>query len=126
MKLRIRGNTLRLRLTRPEVDAVVEGGEAREAMALPGGAALTYVFARGEAGLPAATLVAGAAGAELRVTWPRAAVQAWAADNSAVSLRALLPLAGGEDALSLLVEKDFPCLVVREGEDDTPAFARPG
>lgn len=126
MKLRIRGNTLRLRLTRPEVDAVVQGGEAREAMALPGGPALAYVFARGEAGLPAATLVTGTAGAELRVTWPRAAVLAWAQDNSAVSLRALLPLAGGEDALSLLVEKDFPCLVVREGEDDTHAFARPG
>jgi hypothetical protein len=124
MKLRIRANTLRLRLVRAEVEQLLADGETREAMAMPG-AALGYALALREVGEPAATLTTGAGGAELRVLWPRAAVVAWANDPRAVSLRAVVTLAGTEPGLSLLVEKDFPCLVDREGEDDSDAFARP-
>lgn len=128
MKLRIRANTLRLRLVRAEVDQLLTSGETREAMPALGGA-LDYVFALGDVATASAELKASAAGAELRVTWPRAEATAWAQDPRAVGMRATLALpatvtaAAGE--LSLLVEKDFPCLVVREGEDDSDAFARP-
>lgn len=128
MKLRIRANTLRLRLVRAEVDELLSSGETREAMPALGGA-LDYVFALGDIAAATATLTTGTAGTELRVTWPRAAATAWAQDPRAVGMRALVSLpatataAAGE--LSLLVEKDFPCLVVREGEDDSDAFARP-
>ena len=132
MKLRIRANTLRLRLVRAEVDELLATGQTREVMPVPG-AALAYAFALDEAAAvgstPTTTLVTTATGAELRVTWPRAEAEAWARDPSAVSLRGKVALpAAGADApaeLSLLVEKDFPCLVVREGEDDSDAFARP-
>ena len=128
MKLRIRANTLRLRLVRAEVDALLANGETREAMPALGGA-LDYVFALGAGDAPTAELKTSAAGAELRVTWPRAEAIAWAQDPRAVGMRATVALPAGADGkageLSLLVEKDFPCLVVREGEDDSDAFARP-
>ncbi len=132
MKLRIRSNTLRLRLVRAEVDQLLASGETREAMPALGGA-LDYVFALGDVATATAALKTSDAGAELRVTWPRAEATAWAQDPRAVGMRATVALpatatatttaAAGE--LSLLVEKDFPCLVVREGEDDSDAFARP-
>lgn len=128
MKLRIRANTLRLRLVRAEVDELLATGQTREAMPVPG-ASLGYAFALDDAATPGTTLTLQAAGAELRVTWPRAEAEAWARDPSAVSLRGKVTWsAAGVDQpaeLSLLVEKDFPCLVVREGEDDSDAFARP-
>lgn len=126
MKLRIRANTLRLRLVRAEVDELLATGQTREVMPVPG-AALGYAFALAESAAPATALTTGADGAELRVTWPRAEAEAWARDPSAVSLRGKVALPGGTEPaeLALLVEKDFPCLVVREGEDDSDAFARP-
>jgi len=128
MKLRIRANTLRLRLVRAEVDQLLASGETREAMPALGGA-LDYVFALGDEAAASAELKTSAAGAELRVTWPRAEATAWAQDPRAVGMRATVALPAATTAaageLSLLVEKDFPCLVVREGEDDSDAFARP-
>ena len=128
MKLRIRANTLRLRLVRAEVDQLLASGETREAMPALGGA-LDYIFALGDEATASAELKTSAAGAELRVTWPRAEATAWAQDPRAVAMRATVALpataASAAGELSLLVEKDFPCLVVREGEDDSDAFARP-
>ena len=43
MKLRIRANTLRLRLVRAEVDELLATGQTREVMPVPG-AALAYAF----------------------------------------------------------------------------------
>ena len=44
MKLRIRGNTLRLRLSRNEVDSVARGKEVGESTSFPGGGKLQYVL----------------------------------------------------------------------------------
>ena len=44
MKLRIRGNTLRLRLSRSEVDLVGQGKEVEESTSFPGGGKLQYVL----------------------------------------------------------------------------------
>ena len=44
MKLRIRGNTLRLRLSRSEVDSVGQGKEVEESTSFPGGGKLQYVL----------------------------------------------------------------------------------
>lgn len=128
MKLRIRANTLRLRLMRAEVDQLLAAGETGESMPALGGA-LAYAFALGDGDAAIAELKTGAHGVELRVTWPRAEATAWAQDPREVGMRATVALPAGADGkageVSLLVEKDFPCLVVREGEDDSDAFARP-
>lgn len=118
MKLRIRGDSIRLRLTRGEVQSLVADGRVAERTHLPAGTAFGYEL-RVEAGrqLPAATFEAGVLGVAL----PIATAAAWAGSEE-VAIRAELPLASG--TLSLLIEKDFPCMVVRAGEDDSDAFQR--
>jgi hypothetical protein len=117
MKLRIRGDSIRLRLTRSEVQDLVLRGTVAETTHLPVGPAFGYQL-RADALAPAATATFEAG--VLGIAVPRSAAEAWAASEE-VAIRADVPVAGG--ALSILVEKDFPCLTVREGEDDSDAFA---
>ncbi|MBS0394397.1 MAG: hypothetical protein JSR54_07190 [Proteobacteria bacterium] len=118
MKLRIRGDSVRLRLARGEVQALVQSGAVRERTRVPGGAAFGYELRSDPA---AAAVAASFDGGVLAVTVPAAAAVAWAGSQE-VAIRAELPLAGG--ALAVLIEKDYPCLTVRAGEDDSDAFAR--
>ncbi len=118
MKLRIRGDSVRLRLTRGEVQALVQGGAVRERTRVPGGTAFGYELLSDPA---AAAVAVRFDGGVLAVTVPAATAAAWAGSEE-VALGAELPLPGG--ALSVLIEKDFPCLTVRAGEDDSDAFAR--
>ncbi|MBK8241511.1 MAG: hypothetical protein IPK74_38870 [Deltaproteobacteria bacterium] len=121
MKLRIRGDALRLRLSQGDLETLVEAGEVIDTV--PFGAfapTLRYVL-RADDG--AASLAASFDGAAIVVTLPRAWVLRLA-DTDEVGVR-------GEQAidaartLSLLVEKDFRCLVPRDGEDDSDGFGRP-
>lgn len=118
MKLRIRGDSIRLRLTRGEVADLIAQGRVAEHTHLPAGAGFRYEL-RADAGARAvsASFEAGVLGIAL----PKAAADAWARSEE-VGIRAEVPLAEG--ALSVLVEKDYPCLTVRAGEDDSDAFAR--
>jgi hypothetical protein len=118
MKLRIRGDSIRLRLTRGEVADLVAKGRVAEHTHLPAGAGFRYEL-RTDSGARAvaATFDAGVLG----ILVPKAAAEAWA-QSEEVGIRAEVPLAEG--ALAVLVEKDYPCLTVRTGEDDSDAFAR--
>ncbi len=118
MKLRIRGDSIRLRLTRGEVQDLVVTGAVVERTRLPAGPGFGYEL-RAVASADAVT--AGLDGGVLAVAVPRAAAESWAASEE-VAIRGEVPVAGG--TLSILVEKDFPCLTVRAGEDDSDAFAR--
>jgi hypothetical protein len=118
MKLRIRGNSIRLRLTRGEVQDLVTEGRVAELTRLPVGPAFGYQLrADAAAGAVTATFEAGVLG----VAVPKAAAAAWAASDE-VAIEGAVPVADG--TLTILVEKDFPCLTVRAGEDDSDAFAR--
>jgi hypothetical protein len=118
MKLRIRGDSLRLRLTRGEVAALAARGAVEEATHFPEGAALRYrLLAERDAPAPSARFAAGV----LTVALPEARARAWAASED-VSIEAAVPCEGG--TLRILVEKDFPCPTSRPGEDDSDAFAR--
>lgn len=119
MKLRIRGNSVRLRLSRGEVQAVAEARAVEEHTHFAPGAVLTYRFALGS-GAPSARFD----GRVLEVTWPHDVGVAWALGTE-ITLEALLPLAGHEDGLRVLVEKDFACLQPRPGEDESDAFPHP-
>ena len=114
MKLRIKGDSLRLRLTRGEVAALASDGVLSERMQLPG-ASLTYaIVADPDATSMSAQLHDGA----LTVTAPAAMVRSWVG-SEAISLEAQ------DGPLRILVEKDFACLTPREGEDDSDAFPNP-
>ena len=121
MKLRIRGNTIRLRLKRGEVDRVASGKSVVEQTRFPD-TTLTYRLEVSNDGAFSATF----ADHELVVHVPPAEASRWA-ETDQVSLFTDLELQGG-DTLSLLVEKDFACLAPgdhRAHEDDTDTFAHP-
>lgn len=125
MKLRIRGNSLRLRLTRGEVAALAERGRVDDGIAFGSepGARLGYSIVCAD---DASVLSARLGGGAIVVTVPAAVARAWAASDD-VSLEAEQALGGGGggDVLRLLVEKDFACLQPRTDEDDGDAFPNP-
>jgi hypothetical protein len=114
MKLRIRGDSLRLRLTRGEVRRLRETGSVVETIHF-GASELHYELRSVDVDTP----VASFDGARIVVSLPRAAADAWA-DGDEVGIAVEL------GPLSLLIEKDFRCLAPREGEDDGDAFPHPG
>ncbi len=121
MKLRIKGNSIRLRLTRSELAEIDERGVVADAIDFGAGATLSYALrADPTTDTPRATL--DARGIAVRV--PAAQIARWVADESMVSIRAEQAL-GEPSLLSILVEKDFACLKPREGEDESDMFEHP-
>lgn len=122
MKLRIRGNSLRLRLKRSEVDRIGAGEAILDATRFPG-AVLSYSL---RVSSDARQLVAALSGSDVVVTVPASEAKRWASTDD-VSLTGSLDLPGG-DALAILIEKDFACLTPGHGrshEDDEDAFPHP-
>lgn len=119
MKLRIRGDSIRIRVSQSEVGRILEAGVCEDRVRFAGGAALTY---RVEV-VPDGRLEARLAGSVLTLCVPRALVDGWA-EPAEVSIAGSQPLAGG-DSLALLLEKDFACLAPRAGEDESDLFPNP-
>ena len=122
MKLRIRGNTVRLRLSRGEIDALARDGHVEDAVEFgpSAGERLVYrIEAKGEASHPTATFAHGG----IVITLPATVAVEWARSDR-VGVEGEQPVGDGK-SLRILVEKDFACLQPRAGEDDTDAFANP-
>lgn len=120
MKLRIRGNTIRLRLTQGEVDTFLSSGRVEEFTHLGPGERLVYAL---EASATASDLAARFDGGRLTVFVPEAAARDWATTEQ-VGLEGEQPVEAGT-LLSILVEKDFECLHRRPTEDDADTFPHP-
>jgi hypothetical protein len=119
LKLRIQDNSIRLRLTRSEVDALDADGSVTASVSFPDGARLEYSLETSSlTGQPRAQFSTD----RLVVQVPQATARQWAATEE-VSITGAQPLEDGE--LSLLIEKDFACLTPREGEDDSEMFPHP-
>jgi hypothetical protein len=119
LKLRIQDNSIRLRLTRSEVDALDADGSVTASVSFPDGARLEYAVETSSlTGQPRAQFSAD----RLVVQVPQAIARQWAVTEE-VSISGAQPLEDGE--LSLLIEKDFACLTPREGEDDSDMFPHP-
>ena len=112
MKLRIKGNSLRLRLSRPEVNQVAAEGRLENQTDF-GAGVLRFVFA---ASKEAAALSARFEEGSILVVAPIAQVAAWAA-NEDVGLYGEQSVSE-TDVLSIAVEKDFRCLDRSRAEDD--------
>lgn len=121
MKLRIRSDSLRLRLKRSEVDRLAAGTSIVEETHFPG-AVLTYRLDVSENSGISATFDNGT----LLISLPKSKVLDWAStDEVSLFEEQNLP---GSDSLSLLIEKDFKCLEPghhRECEDDEDTFPHP-
>lgn len=118
MKLRILGNSIRLRLSQSDLAVLLDSGSVEQRVAFPAGPALTYRLEASSAGAVDARYEAE----RIVIRFPVADIEAWAKPEE-VTLRAELPLDDGR--LEVLVEKDFQCLSPRPGEDDADLFPNP-
>jgi hypothetical protein len=122
MKLRIRGDSLRLRLEQHEVARLRDEGRIEQAVHFGPGDEARLVYAV----VAEATLAEPVAELRARmivVRLPGDRVRAWA-DGDDVGIESAQPLGAGR-SLRLLVEKDFRCLAPRAGEDEGDGFPNP-
>jgi hypothetical protein len=119
MKLRIRGDSLRLRLTQGEVAELVERSRVEDATSF-GPARLRYVLSADlPAGAPlAARLLTSGSDSCIEVRTASDVARTWAASDT-------VGMEGTDASLRILVEKDFACLKDRPHEDDADAFPNP-
>ncbi|MDQ6759839.1 MAG: hypothetical protein M3Z32_08245 [Acidobacteriota bacterium] len=110
MKLRLQGNSIRLRLNRNDVAEFAQAGRIQDTVDFGQGAFFTYALDISKAGEARASLE----GTTLRITLPEQAAQEWArSERVGISAR--------DQQLSILVEKDFQCL----HEPDPDAYPNP-
>ncbi len=120
MKLRVLDNSIRLRLTRTEVDLVRTDGLVRGRVPLAGGNNFDYVLESSPATVKPEAHISNNV---LTVRVPEAEILSWSGSDD-VSIAATQDLADGVE-LKILVEKDFACLAPREGEDETDMYPHP-
>ena len=119
MKLRIRDNSVRLRLTQGEVDQLRDNGLVSARTGFPGGREFQYVVESSPASVKPGAFLSECV---ITVRLPETTVLAWA-NSEQVSIRGEQFL--DDDKLTILVEKDFACLAPREGEDESDMFPHP-
>jgi hypothetical protein len=119
MKLRLRGGSVRLRLTQGEVRRFAETGVVNESVSLGAGATLAFRLVKG--------LVEGVAVSfqtnVVTVSVPAELAEQWTS-GTALGFEAHVPDGAG-GTLFVLVEKDLACLSPRPHEDDSDAFPNP-
>jgi len=113
MKLRIQGNSLRLRLTQKEVALVRNHGLVESVIEFAPGHSLVYLL---EGSPNAETMSATFDGRAIRVTIPMHQMTDWVeSDRVGIEVRS---------GVQLLVEKDFQCLH-RSVEQEPDAYPHP-
>lgn len=120
MKLRVRDNSIRLRLTQSEVELARTDGLVRGRVPLAGGNNFDYVLESSPATVKPEAHISNNV---LTVRIPEPEIQSWSG-SEAVSIAATQNLGDGGE-LEILVEKDFACLTPREGEDESDMYPHP-
>lgn len=120
MKLRIRDNSIRLRLTRGEVDLLRADGLVKARMEFPAGREFGYELESSPASVQPDALFSDRV---ITVRVPEAMALEWASTEQVSMQGEQLLDDGGE--LTILVEKDFTCLAPREGEDESDMYPNP-
>ena len=119
MKLRIKGNSLRIRLSRSEVDNFARDGFLEEKTEFAN-KDFTYTL-RVKDGID--TLEAGFEGNNITMYVPAQIPAAWAA-NEVVGYEHNMDIGNGKQ-LYLLLEKDFKCIDAPPSEDQSDNFENP-
>ena len=117
MKLRIKGNSLRLRLTKTEVSKLAQTGYLEEQTSFPNN---RFVYALQKTDVP--DLSATFQNDKITILIPGFFAEEWP-ENNIVGLDTKIPLTATE-SLYLLVEKDFVCLD-KTTEDQSDNYENP-
>lgn len=118
MKLRIRNNSIRLRLTKKEVEALADQNTFEAGTDFLN-RRLVYKIDACDVAEPSAAFSENM----IKVLLPVATVKNWCATEE-VGIYAKQSLPDSKE-LQIIVEKDFACLTRREGEDDSDAYENP-
>ena len=119
MKLRIKGNSIRMRLSQGEVKTLQESGEVWDYTQFPSMQSLRY----GVVVTSSPDFKIDATDFKIRLEVPSGELNRWF-DPSEVTIKNDINLTGDE-TLMILIEKDFQCLTTRPGEDETDLFPNP-
>ncbi|MCS7014311.1 MAG: hypothetical protein RMI34_12385 [Chloroherpetonaceae bacterium] len=122
MKLRIKGNSLRLRLSQSEVRRIAETGQVEDRIEFGTEAsqAMRYVL---KSDKDAQRIFATFDHCTITVTVPEAIAKTWALTEQ-VGVQAQQSVGEGK-TLSILIEKDFQCLTARPNEDESDNYPHP-
>ena len=118
MKLRIKGNSIRLRLLKSEVERFAAEARVTDETAF-GANSLRYSL---QMSADAGKIYAEFQDNEIRVVIPTSQARDWTT-NSEVGFEVEQPV--GNDILAILIEKDFACLDRPDDPDRDDAFPNP-
>ena len=119
MKLRIKGNSIRLRLLRSEVERFSAEGTITEEARF-GADGLKYSLVVSDT---ADSIYAKFERGEISVVIPKGAARQWATTET-VGLETEQPI-GADQTLAILIEKDFECIDRPDDPDRADAYANP-
>ncbi len=119
MKLRIRGNSIRIRVSKLELAQIAEAGSTEDEIRFAPAAALRYRVDVKESG----PVEAKFQGSLISVIVPKSEVERWLAPEQ-VAIEGRQAIGDGTH-LRILLEKDYTCLAPRGDEDDSELFANP-
>jgi len=119
VKLRIKGSSLRLRLTQGEIQQLAETGEVQEQVPFAANTALIYRLRR-DSEIHDITVTYN--GNIIEILIPERTSREWCGSDR-VTLEHSQHVPGGE--LRVTLEKDFACLAPRAGEDESDNFPHP-
>ena len=119
MKLRIKGDSLRIRVTQAELQDLTTQGRVEESIHFAPGRALAY---RLSVDPQASQLTAHFDRDVIEVRLPEKSAREWS-DTNMVTLENTQSQDGVD--LKIFVEKDFACLQPRPGEDESDHFPHP-
>ncbi len=114
MKLRIRENSIRLRLTKSEVAEFAEKGLVENQTEF-GKSAFIYALKSSDS---AQNLQAEFENGRIEILIPQTIAKNWTNTEE-------VGISGETGTLKILIEKDFACLSEREGEDESDSFPHP-
>jgi hypothetical protein len=121
MKLRLKGNSLRLRVARSELASLQSGNRIQENALFPADppASLGYVLEIGSYNQPVHVMFALQ---QIVVSLSQDQLASWSGEHQ-VGIYASLPVTEGT-VLEVAIEKDFACLDLSD-EDNADTFANP-
>ncbi len=115
MKLRIRGNSIRLRLTKTEVANLAEQIAVEETTDFGNGQILVYAVMPDE---KVDLVTASFQNGRIEILIPSPIAKTWAESEE-------VGISTEQDVLKIMIEKDFNCLTPRNADEDADTFPHP-